>query len=133
MPKNPKVFAVITFIIGLIIGSGGIWQYFHYKNESMSIKFAEISTLSEIKTKLTQNCYNIIDLYDQIKKTNDLPIKNNLTAKMGLLIDETQAVENKLAFIEKREPKIISTDFIPPMAPGKFRVRVDNDTSGSSR
>ena len=116
--------SVIAFIIGAVIGTGGLWGYLEHKRDTARLELEKANTVLELSSKLNE-------LYDEIMKlTNDhfiaesryretdnwhfLQISGEINEKLIRLKAAYWAVESRLAELEERKPRPLALDFVPP-------------------
>lgn len=118
---------IIGLVIGTLLGSGSIWQYFDYRLKSQFNLMEEIKVEKDIydKLQLIQNetlsqipeYIKVRDLYFSDKKTyqvqNDFDV---METKLVNLITAYNRLEAKLATIEQRKPRFFVIP-VPPVAP----------------
>jgi hypothetical protein len=114
LTKNPILFAAFTFIIGALVGSGGIWSYLNHRVNVERQKTDRLLVSLNIRDKIDTMLVEIANLYENQEEIIGINEKGVFSEKLRFKIDDIKALEAQLADIEHREPRRFQWDFIPP-------------------
>jgi len=122
-----KLIPVISFLLGSLLGSGVIWQVQQARMANRSHELAITLGIAELREKITDLSFKIIQLSDEYIMTRDAHDRNPTNAsyakagelkyKLDLLKDDYWILEQKLANMENRTPRELQIDFTPLRPP----------------
>lgn len=105
-------------LLGMLIATGIIWPYTYFVLGHKDYELKMMTIANEVRADMAMVYEDIIRLSDQIIKTSRdgrSPSEMiELNRQLDLLKSEVVTLESKLAAVERREPRTISLDFIPP-------------------
>src|SRR5271166_1311186 len=128
MKESPtSVWTIVTFLIGTLVGTGGLWEWKKIELESQSQEIERAVKTTDLREKENDQYAKILDLTNvYINAVNDYskaptPELHNkiaqLKSQLDVIKDNFTTLENKLAQLEGHQPRNIPIDFIPPPPP----------------
>jgi hypothetical protein len=112
--KDTNIFAyLVTLLVGMILGTGGIWQYYNLELSKDKLKLDRDKFLIDkqndsinVRTKLNETIKEIINLNSQYKKyakneTNYDAERNDYSIKYHLLADNYDSLKHYLALLDE--------------------------------
>jgi hypothetical protein len=119
----------LAFVIGTVFGGGAYWQWKQSEIAAEKQRLDAAAVTTELRGKENDLYGQIVNLTNDYVKNQasapagDLPhpqVQNEMLQErihLGLLKDDFNALEAKLAVLENRKPRDIALDFIPPRPP----------------
>lgn len=126
---------IIIFLLGLGIGSGGIFQYLHYTTEREKNKIEKLKVAIELHRKISEDFSELVGRVQESEKINseianlqsrpDSEIKLQEIQRQAArlwtveqeLMDGIIMLEGKAAELENRPPRKIIFTIAPPPPP----------------
>ena len=117
--KKHKWTPIITFVLGLLLGSGSIWQWMNVRIQNEKLSLEKMTQSVALREKISAKLLEVLKLI----KDEDLK-RQEVRQKYRMIEDDLLELERKLAKIEEREPRAFQyQDLIPPMPPASFRIK----------
>lgn len=110
-------FDLISFLIGTLIGSGGVWKWLQHRinRAELQLKKAKLSSelrgqFSDLMLELRNKQGLYADIRDWKKEVEGIThnFLNTLETEIDLVYDDILTKEKQLSIIEKRKPRKIS-------------------------
>jgi len=128
---------VVFFLIGAIFGSGGLWSLLRHRYQQKTYVLEETKLSSELRNDLSDKLIKLIQKSERYADVKEGKVKvavlsnelSQLNSQIELLKSDIVALEERLAKIERREPRDIKLKFVPPEPPKWTEVEdVTNST-----
>ncbi len=138
--KDPFLPYVITFLIGIMFGTGGLWQFLNYGLEKEKLQFEKQIEAIHIRSQLNETVNKIVTLNKEVlslqaESSNSEIIRNEYEIQYNYLIDIIEMAEICLAAIEGRNEKHYKLPapvlLISPRAPKLTLTPVPDKSSGT--
>jgi hypothetical protein len=130
--KDHPLWLIGAFVVVTILGNGVYWKWKESKLATVESKLATVVKTTELRTSENEIYHHVIELSKEYAETRDRHEKSPspatynkmiaLNRQLDLLKADFVTLEKKLAELEKREPRPIPLEFIPPSAPTGLRV-----------
>jgi hypothetical protein len=125
--SSVSIWAVVTFLIGTLVGTGGVWEWKKVEIEAQKQQVEKTVQTTELREKENEQYSKILDLtnvyigtVDQYSKAPSPQLNNKilqLKAQLEVMKDNFTTLENNLGQLEGRQPRNIPINFIPPAPP----------------
>jgi len=130
--KRWSVWPAITLFLGVLFGTGGLWQFQKNRLDRERFEFEKVTRAVEIRKHLDELYQSILQLSDEYIRTSasyhasqnptDAEKMRHLIARLNVLKSDYTTTEGTLSSIEGRTPRQIRIDFIAPSPPTSLRV-----------
>ena len=128
---------IIGFIVGVILGTGALWQFLDYrlKSNAASLEQTKLENnyyerLAGIQKDVSSQLVGYIQLRDRyFANRDDYKIQNEysvLMTKLAAIIEQYNRLAAKLALLERRKVRWFVLP-VPPPAPANVRIETTPD------
>ena len=132
-----RVGPTVAFLVGAVLGGGGLWQYldYEYKRDIFALERIRVENelydrLRAIQNQVSSEIPGYVALRDlHYKDRGDQKIQAAyapLLSKLVHAIGQYNRIEVQLALLQKRIPRWFVTP-VAPLAPKNFRVKKSPD------
>jgi hypothetical protein len=128
MQQLKKLVPGTTFLLGILLGSGSVWQWEKHKLDVVSETAALRQQEIEQYTKLVDlnNEYTRAQVENAQRPGSYNPALKNRIAGLAMQIafvaENLAALESQLAQLEGREPRKLKLQLVPPNPPINMKV-----------
>jgi hypothetical protein len=136
LEAHPWIGVLLGGLVGAVLGSGALWSFLQYRIAKRTQGLSAAKTLGELHKELSDKLVRLIELSKQYASLRDAEAASGRTrenqdrpnemlrlkAQIELLETDVLAAEARLAKLEKRPPRPIQVQWIPPSAPTGLRI-----------
>jgi hypothetical protein len=129
---------MIPWVLTALFGSGAFWQWLQSKRDDRKQEIENATKIYELRKEENDLYASMLELTahyvkdtEEYGKAHSLEPKNELCnrlhrekAQLDMQKDNFIALESDLSHLERRAPRNIQLDFIPPPRPGSLKATV---------
>lgn len=131
LSKSSTVWGIVTFCVGIILGSGSLWQWQQKRIDKQKYELEVTKSRMELRQRINETLARIIDLSDKFVRINASKEMSQyekqgevdkLGSQLRLLKDDFLSFEKQLSVLENRKARQIQIDFFVPPVPTGMKI-----------